>query len=335
MPFHTPTKTARSSGDDDHKDDQLSPLAKRIPGVKKGGDPKEFRRKELCRKSLVRIVDYLVKHEDQCPEIWSMITTDVISVEQHKPIELFFADPPKCVNKTDPLFRAQWIVDNSEGTIQMADIRHLHAGDEQFIEDVTNMFCKWSGNEPLSKECQERRVLCKVMTLRYEDVGCLTISAWWQLCWVPSTKTINWMLGGCYQLKFDDAVVIGATHRSGKQVEVVPTDTLITDKFVIENSCSEMNATAVLKASRVKLCDLFPKDCKEIFGNVLDKKGLAMKSYIKKAVDGCKLPVQAVSASSSEALVDHGKRKRTEALAKARAKLGDKPVKRARSFNLA
>lgn len=331
----TPCKAMSMRGGEDLMAEELSPLAKRIGMFKKCSDPVEARQKELERKCLVRCVDYLAKHEEQAPKIWSWIMTDMMGTHRDLDREVFFQEHPKTLAKVEKQWKANRLAANSNKMLNAVTLQHLDANDERLIDDLICMKAKLSGTESLPKECQEKAVLDELLKIRVAEVGAESVGSWVMKCVNMTDHTVDWAKGAVFTLVFEGEHARKVRHHSGVEVsnpQYIP----LTQDFKIESPCNDQTCTAVRGASSCLLKSLFPEDSAP-FQHMLDRKGKVMANLVKQAVleVGRKKSALGHSMDGDVELADHAKVRRTAALQKARKSLAAKLVKRQRCFELA
>lgn len=174
----TPLKN-NPSGDLEGVGTNLSPLAKKIPQAKKGGcSTIEQKKRDTNRKCFVNVVDWLCKNEQHSPHVWNLIISGGLGLEKEVDGSLWFDKPPKSVGKVDSTWKAQRIVERSDGKLTAALMKVLDDADPRLIHDMFSRFTCTNGSETLPAEFQEKAIFSLAMDLKMKELGDFGIARW-------------------------------------------------------------------------------------------------------------------------------------------------------------
>lgn len=242
------------------KDEELCPLARRIPHAKRGKTTAESNENEVKRRSLVKIVDFLSKHEEYAPTLWDMISSGIVRLPGDEKPQQHFDEAPKCLSKVCKAFKAQWLISHSGGKITPATIALHESSDEDSVNDIMCMFLQMTGTETLGSDCIDKQILGEALTARYRDLGGEEISAWADRA-VRGSSPVDWSVAGAFVLRWgENGVLSEIVHRRSGVVALVPEDLNIGRAYKLENPAFEGKAT--LKYGELRkfcLVDFFPK----------------------------------------------------------------------------
>lgn len=324
---------------DDHvggHHDDLSPLAKRIPKVRRVGDANEQRRKELQRSCLVRLVDWSVKHEELVPKVWSALEAGQILLDDGPPAGCF-AEPPKTVRHIEKSWKASFIVDLAGGAISNALMSKIDAVDEHAIQEIFAMLTKTVGSESLPRDFVDQRMLASAMRARHQQVLADFDMKAWVKEHISASGAISWERAGPYTYVFSkEGQLVSVKHVTGATAEV-PKHMVIDTAFTLKNCAYDMMAQFFLGPVLHMVYKLFPKgEGPNKFG--FDRNGAVMRSLLGAAQACVRDADRASNIASDEGLQskDHAKERRAAALEKAREKIrGSAAKEKGRCIQLA
>lgn len=220
--------------------DQLSPLARKIPKAKRTADAHETKRRELQRACLVKIVDWAVKHESLCPQVWTMITTGAISSTTDLDQKEFWAEPPKSLSKVDLQWRAAWLTAHSEGSLSHELLRRMDEKAGHIVKDMFSVFTKSTGSESLPPEFIEKALLQAAMSLRYDAVAGMSIKAWVTKYVNKKDATVNWSKCGPYRMEAVGAHIVKVWHWCSPEPVDIPKWQAIGSDFELQHAAYDL-----------------------------------------------------------------------------------------------
>lgn len=315
------------------------PLARRIPHAKRGKTNSETNENEVRRRSLVKIVDFLVKHEEYAPTLWELISSGTLKLPGDEKPQHHFESAPKSLCKVCKTFKAQWLISNSSGRLTAELIATHDAGDEDWINDVTCMFLKMTGTETLGDDCVDKQILNEALAVRYRDLGGESIGEWVQRA-LRGSSPVDWSIADAFILRWGEGGKLKEiVHRRSKLVGSVPADLNIGRAYKLENPAFEGRAT--LKYGELRkfaLLDFFPKSAEHgPHSKALDKKGKQWRQCVEQAtatINGLR-NAAGQNLDTGINLKDHASERRALHLARAcEAMAGKGAVKRARILDL-
>lgn len=323
----TPTPVKRSgsqAGLDDlcSPHDDLSPLAKRIPKVRRVGDSMEQRRRDLQRSCLVKLVDWAVKHEELVPKVWSALEAGQVLFDDG-PKAGFFAEPPKTIRNIEKSWKARFLIDLGDGAISNELMADIDSRDEHAIHEVFCMLTKtFLGSESLPREFIDQRLLAAAMRARHEEVLPHFNMKHWAREHIAANGTIAWQQAGPYTYTFSPTGQLAeVTHVSGAKASV-PKHMVIDNEFQLKQCAYDMSAQFVNGPVQHMVHKLFGKgEGPNKFA--FDRKGMCMRSLLHHAQAAIAQAEKSTTISSDDGLKlrDHAKERRAAALEKAREKM--------------
>ncbi len=103
----------------------LSPLAKKIAAARKGGSTATYRQREVNGNCLIRCVDWLSKNEEHAAHVWHLIISGGLGLSCQADMAEFLEVAPKAMGKIDITWRAQFVVDYSDGRLSSQLVQGL------------------------------------------------------------------------------------------------------------------------------------------------------------------------------------------------------------------
>lgn len=255
-------------------EDDLDPLALKVPEPKSTGDTDQDTRNQVHRDTFVAIVDMLCKQPSlRLPALGFLRVEEKArkKCEAERVPEPPFPKSFTTLAKLPADWYCSWIVHESQGLCTKDMLTDIQLRDPDALRRIFDFLTVTTVSTAWPLAAHDRAVLQRMFSHRATDVGD-RIRGWFQRALRPD-GSVDWQEGGPYTIEFDPISrrAIAVRHISGARKEM-PSHILVDGTFELEYGWCDARAQLVKRPTAIKLLDLFPETDRPPRSHVLEKK---------------------------------------------------------------
>ena len=261
--------------------DELSPLAKKIPKPRLGKDLQDNNKKILQRNALVKIVDWLERNPEKIVDTWAAIQADLVKDKKVVDKDGPWNKDYRHIWRLPDYWKAQFLQKRCPDVFTTATLKSLEEMDDNNIKNLFSMEVGLDPHDPLPRPCLDKEVCYRTFNARAEMLG-------GRLRSLPPGSIrpgckLDWSEIGVFTLHFTDKKCVLLEHVSGAE-GTLPEHIMITTAFVLIDNHSDMKAKVKCGKLEFYLKDFFD-DGAGPHANPIGNKGAALVALAKEQED--------------------------------------------------
>ena len=239
----------------------LASLARRVAKPRRTGNTEADLQLKMQYTSLVRCVDWLVKHPNQITGVWNLMQThnfDAHVAQQSSSSE--WTGNYKILAKIPQAWMAQFLMSRYD-ELTKDNLNKLLGIDADAITTLFLLEVQLQGTFIFPAACKDKTIASKVFNSRADDcnrrVGVLLKAGGLNL----TTGALNMGKGGCFTLEFSEELTcISVTHTATQAKATLPKHIVITTEFKMVDNYIDHLARVELGYTTHYLWSLFPAE---------------------------------------------------------------------------
>lgn len=257
-PTPSPSKSWHSSGKLNFSEQQINRVVGSIP---KPGDKDNSQ--QLLHNALVKAaIKLLLNTTEHAYRLHEAIDHEISKITQAEKTEDMWQKEPNYVGALDKGWQAQWIVAQDKVlSPQLPFTREfldtLESKDPRIISHLFQLFTGTTPYTEIPPECKASRSLTsQVFAARAHEIGSFMKGWRKKYC---TQNSIDLKKGGAYELVFDEHAKCTEVKFMGGRCSVAidPSETIITDQFVMKDPLSVQNCMVYKGINKFRLLDCF------------------------------------------------------------------------------
>lgn len=238
----------------------LSPLAKKVPNIKKTNVASVDMRLQIERDALITVIDTLSKDYSLLEKTYGFLKRESAKQSREQTTEGIDAPPfPAAYTylaKLPSYWYCSWIVRASKGYCTKTIYENIELKDPENLRRAFDFFTCTNSGHAWPAAALDKVVLERMMDRRAKDVGD-RIKGWFQVA-LRQDSSIDWTKGGPYTIEWAPSTdrAISVKHISGERA-FIPDHIVIDKSFQLDFGWCDVRAQVSKPPSVIKLIDLF------------------------------------------------------------------------------
>lgn len=199
----------------------LSAYAKKVPEVRRGGDPAKHEQAVLRRRSFVKIVDILSKRPEHILETLAHLENQEVKAKEEKSDKNdYFLPQYTKLWRISHNWWASWLVANSNGALTAEMMHSMTLHNPKVPQMVAFFLCQLAPGDVLPKILLNKKIASRVFAKRARDLGRWPFVAGS----LNRDGSISWARLGPYELSWKEGLSSAIKHKPSGLTVAVPPD---------------------------------------------------------------------------------------------------------------
>jgi hypothetical protein len=278
-------------------EDELHPLARKVPKVKPCHDVIEMNKKKQERDALVQIIDLCCKDMTLCLPLRGFLDSTIAKKSAAASASSVFPDSYSSFIRLPSYWMAAHLVRVTEGSLSKDLLEGLAKSSPKSIREIFHFAHCTLDSDYWPRKMLDKDLCARVFELRYEECG-KRLTGFKEKA-LQKAGAVNWLAAGPWTLNFEDKKLVTITHISGAEASPESHE-VVTPAFQFTDLWSDKLAALKLGTASYTVAAFF-KDGEGPHKTILDKKASQLSDIIGRAAQVDSQPLDADPDFGAEA----------------------------------